>query len=347
MNLAMTTFGAVHTLISLVGIVSGLVVVSECSVENDSTAGRRCSVDHGGDERHRVRLPVRRLAAMHKIGIISLVVLAVQLSHATSPPRRTLALDICVCAVAALYSNVFVLIVQLFRRVPALAALAPTQTEPPFAVRSWSCWCCSSGLDSPVKRFRRLPTPPLIPLPVGRGGARASGYRVAIPVWKIRVTVRADSGGRHAPDDRRDRHARGEHLLDRHTSEGAVERASTSRSTCGGPGGIARSAGALPVVREVAIVKTLRRSMASGSSSWRRRAGGTGGDRRYHRRPTATHSWRAHLDRHHSAGRRAAARGRVRAVAACRARACCAGGRPDGRRHRAGGAEVRLRGCGW
>ena len=34
----------------------------------------------------------------------------------------------------ALYLNVFVLVVQLFRRVPALTALAPTQSEPPFAL---------------------------------------------------------------------------------------------------------------------------------------------------------------------------------------------------------------------
>jgi len=33
----------------------------------------------------------------------------------------------------ALYLNVFVLIVQLFQKVPALKALAPTQSEPPFA----------------------------------------------------------------------------------------------------------------------------------------------------------------------------------------------------------------------
>jgi len=35
---------------------------------------------------------------------------------------------------AALYLNVFVLIVQLFRKVPALRALAPTESEPPFLV---------------------------------------------------------------------------------------------------------------------------------------------------------------------------------------------------------------------
>ena len=34
----------------------------------------------------------------------------------------------------ALYFNVFVLVVQLFRRVPALSAMAPTQSEPPFQI---------------------------------------------------------------------------------------------------------------------------------------------------------------------------------------------------------------------
>jgi hypothetical protein len=39
-----------------------------------------------------------------------------------------------VTAMISLYLNVFVLIVQLFQKVPALKALAPTQTEPPFAI---------------------------------------------------------------------------------------------------------------------------------------------------------------------------------------------------------------------
>ena len=37
-----------------------------------------------------------------------------------------------IAAVASLYLNVFVLVVQSFVKVSALAALAPTQTEPPF-----------------------------------------------------------------------------------------------------------------------------------------------------------------------------------------------------------------------
>jgi hypothetical protein len=39
-----------------------------------------------------------------------------------------------IAAVASLYLNVFVLVVQSFVKVSALAALAPTQTEPPFAI---------------------------------------------------------------------------------------------------------------------------------------------------------------------------------------------------------------------
>jgi hypothetical protein len=34
----------------------------------------------------------------------------------------------------ALYFNVFVLVVQSFEKVPALTALAPTQSEPPFQI---------------------------------------------------------------------------------------------------------------------------------------------------------------------------------------------------------------------
>ena len=37
-----------------------------------------------------------------------------------------------VTAVVALYFNVFVGVVQSFEKIPALHALAPTQTEPPF-----------------------------------------------------------------------------------------------------------------------------------------------------------------------------------------------------------------------
>ena len=45
-----------------------------------------------------------------------------------------MALDFVIAAVASLYLNVFVLVVQSFVKVSALNALAPTQSEPLFAI---------------------------------------------------------------------------------------------------------------------------------------------------------------------------------------------------------------------
>jgi hypothetical protein len=59
-------------------------------------------------------------------------------------------------AIAALYLNVFVLVVQLFLKVPALNALAPTQSEPPFAIAQLVVLIAFIVLGiATVKRFRR------------------------------------------------------------------------------------------------------------------------------------------------------------------------------------------------
>jgi len=67
------------------------------------------------------------------LGIISLLVLAIAI-YARYP--RQLAGHwrwiYVVGAVISLYFNVFVGIVQSFEKIPALTAMAPTQTEPPF-----------------------------------------------------------------------------------------------------------------------------------------------------------------------------------------------------------------------
>src|SRR5216683_768763 len=70
------------------------------------------------------------------VGIFSgFVVLAVAIfaryrRHLAGAWRRIYAIS----AVIALYFNFFVLIVQLFLKVPALNAIAPTQSETPFKV---------------------------------------------------------------------------------------------------------------------------------------------------------------------------------------------------------------------
>jgi len=69
------------------------------------------------------------------VGIISLLLLAVAIfaryGRRLAGAWRWIYV---VTAMVALYLNVFVLIVQLFQKVPALKALAPTQSEPPFLV---------------------------------------------------------------------------------------------------------------------------------------------------------------------------------------------------------------------
>ena len=69
------------------------------------------------------------------VAAISLVLLVICLAalyakRLQGPWRRIFVIT----AVASLYLNVFVLIVQLFLKTPQLAELAPTQSEAPFAL---------------------------------------------------------------------------------------------------------------------------------------------------------------------------------------------------------------------
>jgi hypothetical protein len=98
--------------------------------------------------------PFVTLLPSHKVGIFSLIVLPVVLvarywKHLTGSWRRVYV----VSAVLLLYLNVFVLVVQLFLRVPALRAAAPTQKEAPFLVSQlivvalfvWLGWAAVKG----------------------------------------------------------------------------------------------------------------------------------------------------------------------------------------------------------
>jgi len=124
----------IHTLISLVGIFTGLIVL--CGL----LAGKRLD---GWTKWFLITtvltsvtgffFPFHGFTPAHGVGIISLLVLAVAI-YARYP--RQLAGHwrwiYVVTAVIALYFNVFVGVVQAFLKVPALHAVAPTQTEQPF-----------------------------------------------------------------------------------------------------------------------------------------------------------------------------------------------------------------------
>jgi hypothetical protein len=79
--------------------------------------------------------PVHHFMPSHAVGILSLIVLApaiyaLYVRRLAGAWRSIYVIN----AVIALYLNFFVLIAQLFGKVPALKALAPTQTEAPFKV---------------------------------------------------------------------------------------------------------------------------------------------------------------------------------------------------------------------
>ena len=138
MTLGMTlqTFTVVHTALSLIGIVSGLVVVM--ALLGGKQRGKWTALFLLTTVLTSVTgflFPFDHLLPSHKVGMISLVALAIAIlarypMHLAGGWRPTYVLS----AVLSLYLNVFVLVVQLFLKVPSLRALAPTQQEPPFFV---------------------------------------------------------------------------------------------------------------------------------------------------------------------------------------------------------------------
>lgn len=80
-------------------------------------------------------LPADRILPSHIVGIISLVALTLAVATRNAErPFRAWSRTYIISALTSFYLNMFVLVVQLFLKVPSLKALAPTQTEPAFAV---------------------------------------------------------------------------------------------------------------------------------------------------------------------------------------------------------------------
>src|SRR5262245_19319004 len=148
-------FTLIHVVISLLGIITGLVVVGGLM------AGARLdgwtalflattvltSVTGFG-------FPFTKVSPAQVVGGLSLVALAVCLAarywkQLEGGWRTTYV----VTAVTALYLKVFVMVVQLFAKTPPLAQLAPTQQEAPFAVTQalllalfvWIGWVAKRG----------------------------------------------------------------------------------------------------------------------------------------------------------------------------------------------------------
>lgn len=79
--------------------------------------------------------PFSRFGDSHYVGLISLIVLAAAIAaQYLFRYRGSWRWIYAVAALLAFYFNVFVLVAQLFKKIPALHALAPTLMEPPFAI---------------------------------------------------------------------------------------------------------------------------------------------------------------------------------------------------------------------
>ena len=136
LGLSLATFTAMHVAISLVAIVTGLVVVVAMirSRHLDSWTAVFL-VTTVLTSATGFLFPFTGVLPSHTFGVISLVVLALAISglyvfHLAGRWRSVYVVG----SVVALYLNTFVLVVQTFLKVPVFTALAPTQSEPPFAV---------------------------------------------------------------------------------------------------------------------------------------------------------------------------------------------------------------------
>jgi hypothetical protein len=135
-GMSLATYTLIHVIISLIGIVSGLIVLFAMfgGKRLDGMTGLflattiLTSLTGYG-------FPFEHLLPAHIVGAISLVVLAIGVVaryrfQLAGKSRAVYAIT----AVIALYLNCFVLVVQAFLKVPALHALAPKGNEPPFAI---------------------------------------------------------------------------------------------------------------------------------------------------------------------------------------------------------------------
>jgi hypothetical protein len=132
----LNVFTLFHVLISLLGIGSGLIVTYGflTSKRLDGWTAIYLSTT-AATSITGFMFPVDHFMPSHAVGILSLIVLAIAALaryryQLAGPWRRTYVIT----SVIAFYFNVFVLVAQMFAKIPALKELAPTQSETPFKV---------------------------------------------------------------------------------------------------------------------------------------------------------------------------------------------------------------------
>jgi hypothetical protein len=136
LGMSISTFTLVHTVLSLIGIVSGVVVVlgmlnakrlDGWTMLFLATTVLTCMTGFF--------FPLDHILPSHIVGAITLAALAAAIlaiyAYRLAGSWRWIYV---IGAVVALYLNVFVGVVQAFLKLPFLQPLAPTQSEPPFLI---------------------------------------------------------------------------------------------------------------------------------------------------------------------------------------------------------------------
>ena len=138
LGLSLATITLVHVIISLIGIVSGFIVLFGLFGSNRMPGWTALFLlttiltSATG-----FMFPFTKLLPSHMIGILSLVLLAIAcLALYGMKLAGAWRWIYVVTAMIALYFNVFVLVIQAFLKVGPLHALAPSvpPSEPPFAI---------------------------------------------------------------------------------------------------------------------------------------------------------------------------------------------------------------------
>jgi hypothetical protein len=136
MTLDLTAFGWFHSIISLVAIVAGIVVVRDLLASKaDGPWSLLYFITAIATSVTGFGFPFTKFLPSHGVGILSLILLfAAVLARYVFNYAGSWRWIYAVGVTLGEYFLVFVLIAQAFMKVNALHTLAPTQTEPPFAI---------------------------------------------------------------------------------------------------------------------------------------------------------------------------------------------------------------------
>jgi hypothetical protein len=136
LGMSVAAFTAFHTAISLIAIALGIPLLIAMfrsrfpAIINGAFLAFTIATSVTG-----FFFPIVAVGPPHIVGVISLIVLAAALYAFYALHLSGIWRGVYIgTAIFALYLNVFVLVAQIFAKIPFAHALAPTATEPPFLI---------------------------------------------------------------------------------------------------------------------------------------------------------------------------------------------------------------------